>query len=199
MRRERTRASKIHRMSEPPPATDHPMLVIMGVSGCGKSTIGRALAARLGWTYTEGDDFHPQANMDKMRAGQPLDDADRQPWLAAIADRVDAEAQTGCPGVIGCSALKRRYRDFLREGRAQVWFLYLRVPRETLQRRLETRHHEYMPASLLDSQLATLEEPAAGEPRCITLDAAGDVPAVVDGAVRALRAHGILLHHEGTR
>lgn len=168
---------------------DHPMLVIMGVSGSGKTTVGRALAARLGWTYTEGDDFHPQANVDKMRTGQPLDDADRQPWLFAIADWMDAQARANRSGVIGCSALKRRYRDFLRDGREQVWFLYLRVPREALQKRVETRHHEYMPASLLDSQLATLEEPSADEPHAIAVDAGDRVDATVDA----------LVHHLATR
>lgn len=186
-------------MSDPDPAAAHPMLVIMGVSGCGKSTVGGALAARLGWRYTEGDAFHPPANVAKMAAGKPLDDADRQPWLAAIAAWMDTQAQASRPGVIGCSALKRRYRDFLREGRPQVWFLYLRVPRGILQQRLQTRHHEYMPASLLDGQLATLEEPAPDELRCITLDAIDDVPATVGAALQRLRAHGILPHGEGTR
>jgi carbohydrate kinase (thermoresistant glucokinase family) len=165
------------------------MLVVMGVAGCGKSTIGRALAARLGWPYMEGDDFHPRANIAKMRAGNPLDDADRAPWLAAIADWMDAQANARRPGVIGCSALKRRYRDVLRESRPQVWFVYLRVPREILQRRLETRHHEYMPASLLDSQLATLEEPARDEARTITVDAGNGVDATMDA----------LMHHPMTR
>lgn len=170
-----------------PAATAEPILVVMGVSGCGKSTVGSALAARLGWTYTEGDDFHPQVNVDKMRTGKPLDDADRQPWLAAIARWMDAQAKTRQPAVIGCSALKRAYRDFLREGRRQVWFLYLRVPREILQHRLETRDHEYMPPSLLDSQLATLEEPAHDEPRTIAVDAGGGVDATVDALMHHLR------------
>lgn len=186
-------------MSDAASATARPMLVIIGVSGCGKSTVGSALARRLGWSYTEGDAFHPPANMDKMRAGKPLDDADRQPWLAAIAGWMDARWNAQRPGVIGCSALKRRYRDFLREGRPQVWFLYLRVPRETLQRRLETRRHEYMPASLLDSQLATLQEPAQDEPRCILLDGADDGASIVDAALRALRGRGILPPGKGTR
>jgi gluconokinase len=179
--------------------TSEPILVVMGVAGCGKSTVGDALAARLGWRYAEGDDFHPQANVDKMRAGKPLDDADRRPWLSAIADWMDGQAGARRPGVIACSALKRRYRDFLREGRPQVWFLYLRVPREVLQRRLRDRHHDYMPASLLDSQLATLEEPMRDEPRCITLDAADGVPATLEAALQALRAHGILPAQEETR
>jgi len=171
-----------------PAATAEPILVVMGVSGCGKSTIGNALAARLGWVYAEGDDFHPQANVDKMRAGKPLDDADRQPWLAAIAQWMDAQADSQRPGVIGCSALKRSYRDFLRKDRPQVWFLYLRVPRAILQRRLEMRHHEYMPPSLLDSQLATLEEPADDEPRTLTVDAGDRVDATVGALMHHLRA-----------
>lgn len=186
-------------MSDAAFANAPPMLVIMGVSGCGKSTVGSVLAARLGWSYTEGDAFHPQANRDKMRAGNPLDDADRHPWLVAIAGWMDARWNAQRPGVIGCSALKRRYRDFLREGRPQVWFLYLRVPRETLQRRLESRRHDYMPASLLDSQLATLQEPAQDEPRCIILDGADDVVSIVGAALRALRGHGILPPGEETR
>lgn len=169
-----------------------PILVIMGVAGCGKSTIGGTLAAHLDWPYQEGDDFHPPANVAKMRAGKPLDDADRQPWLAAIARWMDAQTEARRPGVIGCSALKRRYRDFLREAHPQVWFVYLRVSRETLQHRVRARHHEYMPASLLDSQLATLEEPASDEPRCITLGARGNVELTVEAALHALAAHGIL-------
>ncbi|HET9834790.1 MAG TPA: gluconokinase [Rhodanobacteraceae bacterium] len=184
-------------MSDPAPAARHPMLVIMGVSGSGKSTVGDALATRMGWPYTEGDAFHPQANIAKMAAGKPLDDADRQPWLAAIADWMDVQAQAKQPGVIGCSALKRRYRDFLRKNRPQVWFLYLRVPRGILQRRLETRHHEYMPPSLLDSQLATLEEPASDEPRCIALDAADGVQSTLAAALQAVRTRDILPCNEG--
>jgi gluconokinase len=183
-------------MSDPASANRHPILVIMGVAGCGKSTIGSTLATRLGWPYQEGDDFHPPANVAKMRAGKPLDDADRQPWLAAIAGWMDAQMHSRQPAVIGCSALKRAYRDLLRAGHPQVWFVYLRVPRETLQRRVSARQHEYMPASLLDSQLATLEEPARDEPRCITLDAIGNVELTVEAARRALAAHGILPRKE---
>jgi len=168
------------------------ILVVMGVSGCGKSTIGGAIAAKLGWLYEEGDDFHPPSNIAKMRAGKPLDDTDRQPWLAAIARWMEAQTDARQPAVIGCSALKRSYRDFLRDDRPRVWFLYLRVSRGVLQQRVEKRHHEYMPASLLDSQLATLEEPAPGEPRCITLDATDDVSATVDAALCALHRLGVL-------
>ena len=179
-------------------ATVGPVIVVMGVAGSGKTTIGGALAARLGWTYREGDDFHPQANVRKMRAGEPLDDEDRGPWLAAIAQWIDLQSRLREPAMIGCSALKRDYRDFLRRDRPQVWFLYLRVPRTELERRVETRHHEYMPPSLLDSQLDTIEEPAGGEPRVITLDAGNSVAATAGIALRALRDRDILAHdHSG--
>ena len=168
-----------------------PIVVVMGVSGCGKSTIGRVLVARLDWGYRDGDEFHSPANIEKMRAGKALDDADRASWLAAIARWMDARSREGVPAVVACSALKRRYRDFLRGNRRQAWFLYLRVPRSELKRRLQTRHHPYMPASLLDSQLRALEEPDSQEPRTITLDAADDVKAVVESALRELRAHGL--------
>ncbi|MGH8190927.1 MAG: gluconokinase [Rhodanobacteraceae bacterium] len=169
-------------------ATTPPILVMMGASGCGKTTVGRALATRLGWTWREGDEFHPQANLEKMQAGIPLDDADRVPWLTAIGHWMDAQAHDGEPAVIACSALKRSYRDSLRDGRAQVWFLYLRVSRAELERRVQTRHHPYMPASLLDSQLAALEEPQPDEPRSITIEAGGSVTQTVAAAMRELGA-----------
>ncbi|MGH8145229.1 MAG: gluconokinase [Rhodanobacteraceae bacterium] len=168
-----------------------PVVVVMGVSGCGKTTIGRALAVRLGWRFRDGDEFHSPANIKKMRIGKPLDDADRAPWLAAIARWMDARSREGVPAVVACSALKRRYRDFLRDQRPNVWFLYLRVPRSELKRRLQTRDHPYMPASLLESQLRGLEEPDSREPRTIAVDAAGDVKAVMESALRELRAHGL--------
>ena len=163
----------------------------MGVSGCGKTTIGRALAARLGWRFRDGDEFHGPANIGKMRAGEPLDDADRAPWLAAIAHWMDGRSRAGEPAVVACSALKLRYRDFLRDQRPQVWFLYLRVPLGELQRRMQTRHHPFMSASLLGSQLQALEEPDSREPRTIALDAADDAKAVVESAVAELIAHGL--------
>lgn len=169
-----------------------PMLVVMGVSGCGKTTVGAALAKRLGWDYQEGDAFHPPANVAKLRAGHPLHDEDREPWLAAIAEWIDARRSQNRPGIVGCSALKRIHRDFLRAGRPQVWFVYLRVPHVELQRRVATRHHEYMPASLLDSQLQTLEEPAVDESRTLTIDAIGTLSATVDAILRRLREANIL-------
>ena len=169
-----------------------PIVVVMGVSGSGKTTIGRALGVRLDWRFRDGDEFHGPANIEKMRAGEPLDDADRAPWLAAIARWMDARSRESVPAIIACSALKWRYRDFLREHRPQVWFLYLRVPRAELERRLQTRHHPFMSASLLDSQLQALEEPDGHEPRTIALDAADDVNAVVESVLRELRANGLL-------
>lgn len=171
-----------------------PILVVMGASGCGKTTIGRAFAARLGWVYREGDEFHPPANLEKMQNGLALDDADRAPWLAAIARWMDAQMRKREPAVIGCSALKRAYRDFLRGERPPAWFLYLRVPRAELERRVQTRDHPYMPASLLDSQLAALEEPQPDEPRTITIEAGGTVEATVALALHAIESHHVGVH-----
>jgi gluconokinase len=137
-------------------------VIVMGVSGSGKSTVGRLLAARLGWPYLEGDDLHPAANIAKMAAGHPLDDADRAPWLAAIRDRCAALLRTRGGCVAGCSALKRQYRDVLREA-GPTRFAYLAVDRDELHRRLIERHGHFMPPTLLDSQLAALEPPGPDE------------------------------------
>lgn len=134
------------------------VLVVMGVSGAGKSTLAQALAGALGWDLQEGDDLHPPANLAKMRAGIALDDADRAPWLACIADWIATQRRAGRDGVISCSALKRAYRQRLRAAGDGVRFVYLRVPAEELRRRVAQRAH-FMPSTLLDSQLATLEEP----------------------------------------
>jgi carbohydrate kinase (thermoresistant glucokinase family) len=160
----------------------------MGVSGSGKSTVGARLAQRLGWDFAEGDDFHPAANVAKMAAGQPLSDADREPWLAAIAAWIDAELQAGHRGVITCSALKRDYRDKLR--RADVRFVYLRVARAELERRLTGRPGHFMPATLLDSQLAALEPPSADE-AALTVDA-DDPEQSVETIVTALKRSAAL-------
>lgn len=139
------------------------MIVVMGVSGCGKSTVGKALAEALGWTFKDGDDLHPQANIDKMHAGHPLSDADRGPWLDRIVDWINEQQRHGGNGVVACSALRRAYRDHLRTANDAVRFVLLDVPQAELQCRLEGRRH-FMPASLLESQLRTLEYPQQDEP-----------------------------------
>jgi gluconokinase len=145
-------------------------MVIMGVSGSGKSTVARLLADRLGWDLAEGDDLHPAANVAKMAAGLPLDDADRGPWLDTIARWIRGHTESGQPGIITCSALTRRYRDALRGD--QVVFVYLAGTRDQIAARLAARSGHFMPAALLASQLAVLEPPGAGE-RVIRIDVAG--------------------------
>ncbi|MGH2835380.1 MAG: gluconokinase [Solirubrobacteraceae bacterium] len=136
-------------------------VVVMGVSGAGKSTIGRRLAERLGWDFAEGDDLHPAANIAKMAAGEPLSDADRRPWLEQIASWIDGEIAAGRQGVVSCSALKRSYRDLLR--RPELLFVYLSVSRAELERRMASRRDHFMPPSLLSSQLEALEPPDEDE------------------------------------
>jgi carbohydrate kinase (thermoresistant glucokinase family) len=139
-------------------------LVLMGVSGCGKTTVAELIAARLGWPFEEGDALHPPENVAKMHAGHPLDDADRAPWLARVADWVDARLDAGQSGVITCSALKRKYRDLIDRRGRDVEFVYLHGSRELIASRLAARQGHFMPASLLDTQFATLEEPGPDEP-----------------------------------
>jgi len=138
-----------------------PVLVLMGVSGCGKSTVAKVLAERLGWDLAEGDDMHPEANRAKMAAGHPLDDEDRWPWLARVADWITQHTSTGLPGLVTCSALKRAYRDVLRD--EHVVFVYLAGTREQISRRVADRHDHFMPGSLLESQFADLEPPDPDE------------------------------------
>lgn len=157
-------------------------VVVMGVSGCGKSTVGSALAARLGATFLEGDDFHPASNIEKMASGKPLGDTDRMPWLDAIAVAIQRELSVGV--VCSCSALRYVYRQQIRDRlRAPVMFLYLDGNRNTLETRLRLRSDHFMPASLLDSQLATLELPA-GEVGIYHLS--------LDGSRRALGTEAVI-------
>jgi len=139
-------------------------LVVMGVSGSGKTTIAVQAAHTLGWAFTEGDELHPPANVEKMRLGKPLDDADRRPWLRRVAGWIGAQEAAGRDAVVTCSALKRCYRELLREGHPSVRFVHVAASAEALGHRLAARRGHYMPASLLDSQLATLEPLAADEP-----------------------------------
>lgn len=132
-------------------------IVVMGVSGAGKSTTGEALARHLGWPFTEGDAFHPAANVEKMHAGIPLNDADRDPWLHALADELGRFEARGQSSIMGCSSLKRAYRDILRRGAPRVRFLLVHGSREVLTARLANRQGHFFAPKLLDSQLTTLE------------------------------------------
>jgi len=156
------------------------VIVVMGVSGSGKSTLARALAEAWNWDFQEGDELHPPANIDKMRAGLALDDDDRRPWLERVAAWIAAELARGRDGVVTCSALKRRYRDRLRRAGAGVRFVCIELPPAELERRLRLRRH-FMPASLLDSQLRTLEVPDAAENVLVVAgeDATEDIVAAV--------------------
>ena len=153
-----------------------PTLVVMGVSGSGKSTVGAAIAQRLRVPFADADDFHPPANIAKMTAGQPLDDHDRGPWLAAIGEWL-AEHADG--GVMSCSALKRHYRDQLRHYLLDIEFLHLHGSREVIARRQSSRPGHFMPASLLASQFATLE-PLAPDERGLVIDVDQDIDAIVE-------------------
>jgi len=132
----------------------------MGVSGCGKSTIGAALARRLGWPFVDADDLHPQTNVDRMAKGLPLTDADRAPWLTAIREEM---TEAGRDTVVACSALRHSYREVLRDGPGETRFVFLDVATDILSTRLRRRHGHFMPADLLDSQLETLEPPREDE------------------------------------
>jgi gluconokinase len=147
-------------------------LIVMGVSGSGKSTIAAALADRLGWTFEDGDTFHPASNVAKMRAGHPLTDEDRWPWLGAIADEIERVCTAGGHVVIACSALKRAYRDVLLRGRDDVKFVFLDGSQALIADRLAHRKGHFMPPGLLDSQFRTLEPPQADErPITVSIDA----------------------------
>jgi gluconokinase len=152
-------------------------IVVMGVSGSGKSTVAEGLVERLGWEFAEGDDLHPPANVAKMRSGQPLDDDDRWPWLRRLADWIGEREQAGRPVVVTCSALKRSYRDLLRNGHPSVWFAHVTVDPDLLRERVAGRTGHYMPASLVESQLAALEPLQDDEPGAAI--SGGGAPAVV--------------------
>lgn len=139
------------------------IVVIAGVSGSGKSTVGAMLAGRLGWDFTDGDALHPAVNIDKMSRGVPLTDQDRMPWLRAIGGWIDERSGAGRSAVLACSALKRGYRDLLLDGRPQVRIAFLEVDRDVVARRLAVRHGHFFDPRLLDSQFADLEPPVPDE------------------------------------
>ena len=167
---------------EPPCA-----LIVMGVSGSGKSTIAARLAERLSWTFEDGDRFHPAGNVAKMSAGQPLTDEDRWPWLQAISDEIDRVCHSGGHAVIACSALKRAYRDVLVHGRSDARIVFLSGTQPLIVERLARRKGHFMPPGLLDSQFKALEPPAADEnPVTVSIDAS--VETIVEDIVRQLKA-----------
>jgi carbohydrate kinase (thermoresistant glucokinase family) len=168
------------------------VLVLMGVSGSGKTTVALELRRLLGWPFKEGDDLHPAANVEKMRSGHPLNDQDRQPWLEAVAGWIDKRLAAGEPGIITCSNLKRAYRRITVGDRKGVTLVYLQGDEPLIATRISQRKHRYMPASLLHSQFETLEEPADDE-HAVVVPLHGSVAETVIGLlhkVTALQGHG---------
>ncbi len=160
------------------------IVVVMGVSGSGKTTVAALLAARLGWRYREGDDLHPSENVEKMRGGTPLTDADRLPWLHRIAEEIDGWGAQGEEGVLTCSALKRSYRDTI-IGDRPVVLVYLKGSQDLIARRMAARHEHFMPTALLASQFATLQEPTSDE-RPIVVDVGSQPEEIADRIVLEL-------------
>ena len=161
-------------------------LIVMGVSGSGKTTVGEKLAARLGWRYEDADSFHPASNVAKMSAGHPLTDEDRWPWLKAIAAEIDRVCTAGGRVVIGCSALKRAYREILVHGRTDVRLIYLDGTEALIAERLGQRKGHFMPAGLLASQFGALEPPGADEhPVTVSID--GSAETIVENILHQLK------------
>lgn len=162
------------------------VIVLMGVAGSGKSTVGAALSKKLGWPYADADEFHPPANVAKMSAGIALTDEDRWPWLAAIAAHIDEARAAGRHAIVSCSALKRVYRDILIGARADVRLVLLDGTKEEIYARMSARKDHFMPLSLLDSQFAALERPGAGE-QPVVASINGTPDGIADAIVAALR------------
>jgi ribose 5-phosphate isomerase A len=182
----------VHRLDSPRAHRGRPpILVLMGVSGAGKSTVAREMAARLGWSFEEGDALHPAANVAKMHAGIPLTNADRQPWLERVAAWIDGQRARKQPGIITCSALKRSYRRTVIGDRPEVRLVYLRGGRDLIAQRLAGRDGHFMPASLLQSQIDTLEEPQPDEDP-LTVDVGAPAGQVADEIIRILGASAVV-------
>lgn len=163
------------------------VIILMGVSGAGKTVVGQALAARLGWSFEDADNWHPAANIEKMRSGIPLNDDDRKPWLEALNRAIRDWIANGRSTVLACSALKARYRQTLRSGvpaSASLQFVFLKASYEQIDQRLRQRRHHYMPESLLKSQFDALEEPSPGE--ALIVDASQTIPAIVVKVITSL-------------
>lgn len=156
------------------------IVMVMGVSGSGKTTVAQKLAEQLGWQFFEGDDFHPETNVQKMAQRHPLTDADRQPWLVSLKVLIDELMATGVSAVITCSALKKAYRDFLKDGRPEIVVVYLQGSFELIRERLVHRQGHYMPVDLLRSQFEDLEEPTDGMTVDITQQPESLVQQIVD-------------------
>jgi gluconokinase len=165
-------------------------IIVMGVSGSGKSTIGALLAERLGWPFADADGFHPAENVAKMAAGTPLTDADRWPWLDAIATHIGASRTAEQPVVVACSALRRAYRDRLRAGHGDLIFLHLAGAPEVIAARQAARQGHFMPPSLMASQFATLED-TRDEPDALSVSVTAAPQAVVDAAMAVLCPFGL--------
>src|SRR5580700_1180145 len=163
------------------------ILIVAGVSGSGKTTVGALLAGRLGWQFADADAFHPAANVAKMRAGIPLTDADRRPWLHAIAAWMDERIARDESAVVTCSALKRAYRDTLLDGRPQARMIFLSVDREETARRLAVRHGHFFPSGLLSSQFDTLEPPQPDEPRVTVVPSGPDPQETVTAIIAVVQ------------
>ena len=163
------------------------IVILAGVSGSGKSTVGALLAGRLGWPFTDGDLLHPEANIAKMERGEPLTDADRTPWLRAIGAAMDERITAGEPALIACSALKRRYREVLVAGRPAARIAFLSIDKDVAARRLASRHGHFFDPALLDSQFADLEPPGPDEAAVVVVPVTDSADRTADEIIRMLR------------
>jgi len=163
------------------------IIVIMGVTASGKTTIGTRASKRFGWPFYDADEFHPPANIAKMSRGEPLTDEDREPWLQALHDKMAEEERAGHSAIFACSALKARYRQVLRDGLKKVWFVFLKGDPDVLQARLDHRKGHFMPRTMLPSQIAALEEPEPGD--ALILDAAKPPNDLVDEIADYIDSH----------
>ena len=160
------------------------VIVLMGVSGCGKTSVGRALSAKTGWPFYDGDDFHPPENVAKMASGVPLNDDDRAPWLARLHDLIAEQLAQGQSAILACSALKRKYREQLKAGNQGAFFVHLKGDFELIRARMTARQAHYMKASMLQSQFDALEEPDAKE--ALVVDISADVDSIAETILQAI-------------
>lgn len=167
------------------------IVIVGGVAGSGKTTVGERLAGRLRWRFADADTFHPDANIAKMRSGHPLTDSDRLPWLRSVRGWIDERVQAGQSGVLACSALKRSYRDLLLAGRPEAEIVMLSVDREVLAKRVASRAGHFFPDALLDSQFADLELPGPDEPRVRLVTAEDDPAATAAKIIAVLWPYGL--------